>query len=135
MSAERGIWRAYAREASVSSAGLSRPGRRPRQRLPRLATWTLAIWLPLAGLAPAAGATASAWPSISLAGLFSALTAGPPHWGHVPRQQAGTAAHRPHAASAGSTRAGRGTGRPPGRGAGQLAGYAPLKPRVAAGPS
>jgi RHS repeat-associated protein len=51
----------------------------------------------------------------------------------TPRQRSGSAAGKPHRVSAASTRAGRGTGRTPGKGAGQLAADRRHKKTVVAG--
>jgi RHS repeat-associated protein len=58
-----------------------------------------------------------------------------PHWGHLPRQVAGTAKGRSHDASAASTRAKGGQGRKPGKGKGELPAYIAHAPRVAKGRS
>ncbi|WP_396447698.1 LamG-like jellyroll fold domain-containing protein [Actinomadura sp.] len=66
-------------------------------------------------------------PEVSFAGItgmFGWLTGEPvPHFGRLPRQKSGTAAGRSHSATAGATRAGRGTGREPGHGKGELPAY------------
>src|SRR5262245_40212765 len=136
MSVDRGVRCKHLRNARLSLPRLNRPRGRRRRRALALAVLALLVWPLLMGMAPAAGTTGASWPSLSLSRLFSWLPfGGSPHWGHLPRQQTGTAAGRPHTASAASTRAGRGAGHRPGRGAGQLGTYAPLKPRVKKGMS
>ncbi|MFE2301571.1 LamG-like jellyroll fold domain-containing protein [Streptomyces sp. NPDC059445] len=58
-----------------------------------------------------------------------------PHWGKVPHQESGTAAGHRHHVSAKTTDAGRGVGRKPGKGKGELGAYHPHKSAVQQGRS
>ena len=103
-------------------------GRRYRRRLVRVFALTLLIWLPLSAAAPAASAAPLAWPLPKLSALRSWL-AGPGPSPRVPRQEAGTAAGRPHQVPAAVTRAvAKAAGRTPRKGPGQLPPYAPHNP-------
>ena len=67
------------------------------------------------------GATLPALSAPSLSGLGHWLTAGPPHWGDLPRQESGTAGGDRRQVAASATRSGgKGAGRRPGRGSGEL---------------
>lgn len=79
------------------------------------------MWLPLALWAPSASAVSAGWPS--LPGLRGLLLGTPAP--QVPRQETGSAAGLGHYVPASATRAGRGSGRPPGTGEGQLPPYHP----------
>ncbi|MFD7540923.1 LamG-like jellyroll fold domain-containing protein [Streptomyces sp. NPDC059819] len=58
-----------------------------------------------------------------------------PTWGHIPHQRGGTAAGLSHRAGAASTRAGKGAGRAPGKGKGELDAYHPYVKASKSGPS
>ncbi len=58
-----------------------------------------------------------------------------PTWGHIPRQQGGTAVGLSHRASAASTRAGKSAGQPPGKGRGELDAYHPFVKASKSSPS
>ncbi|AYG78396.1 tRNA(Glu)-specific nuclease WapA [Streptomyces hundungensis] len=58
-----------------------------------------------------------------------------PTWGHIPRQQGGSAAGLSHRASTASTQAGKGAGRAPGKGKGELDAYHPYAKASKSGPS
>ncbi|THA49427.1 LamG-like jellyroll fold domain-containing protein [Streptomyces sp. A1136] len=120
--------------------GSTKQARRLR-RLRRVAAvvslTAMALWLSTQ-TAMTTGATlpAVALPKLSsLAAWVTSDSPPAPHWGDVPKQQSGTAAGRGHQASAASTRAGKGAGRAPGKGKGELPEYAPYARKVAAGPS
>ncbi|MER7309884.1 Teneurin-1 [Streptomyces griseoluteus] len=71
------------------------------------------------------GASASAWAS-----WFT-----DPHWGKLPHQRSGTAAHHRHHVSAEATAAHRGKGHAPGKGRGELPAYHAHSPSVKKGRS
>jgi len=110
-----------------------------RGRLVRLMIALFALFLPMVLMAPPAGA-ATRWPMPSASGLRSDLDSA---WAFLtgyhspsprtPVQQGGTAAGRPHEVSAAATRADRGKGHAPGKGAGQLPAYQVLPPKVLKG--
>ncbi|MFG2149532.1 LamG-like jellyroll fold domain-containing protein [Streptomyces sp. NPDC048696] len=85
--------------------------------------------------AAADGATlpALSMPRLSWSGLAAWFK--DPTWGHLPRQQGGSAAGLSHRASAASTRAGKGAGHAPGKGKGELDAYHPYAKASKAGPS
>ncbi|MET8298811.1 LamG-like jellyroll fold domain-containing protein [Streptomyces sp. NPDC005180] len=120
--------------------GSTKQARRLR-RLRRVAAvvslTAMALWLSTQ-TAMTTGATlpAVALPKLSsLAAWLTSDSPSAPHWDNLPKQQSGTAAGRNHQASAASTRAGKGAGRPPGKGKGELPEYAPYARKVATGPS
>ncbi|MEU7059926.1 LamG-like jellyroll fold domain-containing protein [Streptomyces sp. NPDC046197] len=75
--------------------------------------------------AMAMGASLPSLSMPSLARFADWLTAGPTHWGKLPRQASGSAAGHGHYAPASATKAHRGRGHRPGKGKGELPSYAP----------
>ncbi|MEV5752124.1 LamG-like jellyroll fold domain-containing protein [Actinoallomurus sp. NPDC052308] len=112
-----------------------------RRRLLRRLALTLVTLLVFVLSADPASADVGTFPSVrlsGLSGLVSWLTTGSarsPHFGALPRQRSGTAAGKAHSASAAATRAGKGVGRRPGRGKGELPAYVPPVRRVTKGRS
>src|SRR5271166_3909683 len=112
----------------VSRTSQLRRSRSPH-RAYRLPAVVLGIWLPLAGLAPAASAIPVHWPALPFTTLTAWLTGDTAPSPKLPVQETGTAAGRPHLVPASATRSvSKAAGHAPGRGPGQLPAYAPHPP-------
>ena len=104
-------------------------------RLRRMVVLVTVMCLLIGVGVPSADAAVLRPATVSWAGVWRWLTQRPAHVA-VPVQRTGTAAGKPHAVPAAATRAARGSGQPPGRGAGQLppfALHAPIQHPTATG--
>ncbi|MEW2134469.1 LamG-like jellyroll fold domain-containing protein, partial [Streptomyces sp. NPDC005435] len=118
----------------LNRSGSARRARRTLRWVAALVLTSLALWMTTdqavaEGLEltriDMPGASASAWAS-----WFT-----DPHWGKLPHQRSGTAAHHPHHVSAEVTAAHRGKGHAPGKGRGELPAYHAHAPSVKKGRS